>query len=55
MKNHLISAALVVGAVILFLAGNSAPGTYVGALLIVVAGVCEFKFWRRLFHRPTEQ
>ena len=55
MKYRLISAALLVGAIILFVSGISASGTYVGALLIVVAVVCEFKFWRRLFHHPTGQ
>jgi len=47
----LVSAALIVAAVILFLSGISAAGTYVGALLIAAAVVCEFKFWKRLFHR----
>jgi hypothetical protein len=52
MKYHLTSAALIVAAMILFLSGISAAGTLFGALLIVAAAVCEFKFWRRLFHRP---
>jgi hypothetical protein len=54
MKYHLISAALIVAAMILFLSGISAAGTQWGALLIVAAAVCEFKFWRRLFHRHRE-
>jgi len=52
MKYHLISAVLILAAVVLFLSGMSAYGTYVGALLIVAAAVYELKFWRRLFHRP---
>lgn len=55
MKYHLVSAALIAAAIISFLAGISASGTYVGALLIVAAAACEFKFWKRLFHRPTER
>jgi hypothetical protein len=52
MKYHLISAALIVAAVLLFLSGISAARTKFGALLIVAAGVCELKFWGRLLHRP---
>jgi hypothetical protein len=52
MKYHLISAALIVAAIILFLYGISAAGTVFGGLLIVAAAICEFKFWRRSFHRP---
>jgi hypothetical protein len=41
MKYRLVSAALIVAAVILFLSGISAAGTYVGSALIVAAVVCE--------------
>jgi hypothetical protein len=53
MKYHLVSAALIAVALILFLSGISAAGTYLGALLITSAVVCEINFWKRLFRRPV--
>lgn len=52
MKYHLLSAALILAAFVLFLSGISLAGTsFLGALLIAAAAVCEFQFWKRVFHR----
>jgi hypothetical protein len=52
MKYHLISAVLILVAMILVFSGLSTAGTPLGALLVIAACACEFTFWRRFFHRP---
>jgi len=53
MKYHWVSAVLILAAYLLFLSGISLIGrSSVGALLIIAAGACEFRFWWRFFHRP---
>ena len=52
-KNHLVSAGLLVAAAVCFVIGISAgSGSAVGGLLIVVAAISEFRFWRRI-RRPV--
>lgn len=52
MKYHSVSVALILAAFVLFLAGISWAGTsFLGALLIVAAAVCEFQFWKRVSRR----
>ena len=56
MKHHLLSAALIALAIVLFISGISFIGTSsIGALLILAAAVCEFHFWKRsLSHRRSD-
>ena len=54
MKYHWVSAVLILAAYLLFLSGISLIGrSSVGALLVIAAGACEFRFWWRFFHRPA--
>ena len=56
MKYHLISAALILAAMLLFLFGISLTETsYFGPLLIIAAAVCEFRFWKRAFIRHHDK
>ncbi len=49
MKHHVTTAGLILVAAVCFLTGIAAgEGSVMGALLIVVAAVVEFKFWQRL-------
>jgi hypothetical protein len=55
MKYHILSAALILAAIVLFLSGIASTGSSViGPLLIVAAAVCEFQFWKRLARRRHE-
>jgi hypothetical protein len=52
MKYHSFSVALILAAFALFLSGISLVGTsFIGALLIIAAAVCEFQFWKRVSRR----
>lgn len=52
MKYHSLSAVLILAAFVLFLTGISLTGmSFIGALLIVAAAVCEFQFWKRVARR----
>jgi hypothetical protein len=48
MKYHLVSAALIFAALILYLSGAMDRGTDLGAFLIVAGFSCEFLFWTRI-------
>ena len=48
MRYHVISAALIVVAIILELAGLGKAGSDLGASLFAAGCVCEFWFWIRL-------
>ncbi len=52
MKYHLISAALILAAMVLWVSGLNAAGTRIGLVLIVAAAVCELSFWGRFLRRP---
>jgi hypothetical protein len=47
VKCHLLSAALIVVAIILEMAGYGRAGTDSGATLFVAGVACEFWFWSR--------
>lgn len=52
MKYHLVSATLILAAIVLFVTGVSWTGaSLIGPLLIIAAAVCEFQFWKRTLHR----
>ena len=48
MKYHLLSAALIVAAIALEMAGSGKAGSNLGATLYVAGVACEFWFWIRL-------
>jgi hypothetical protein len=48
MKYHLLSAALIVVAIILELAGLGKAGSDLGAFLFTAGCACEFWFWIRI-------
>ena len=48
MKYHVISAALIVAAIILEMAGLGKASGDLGATLFTVGAACEFWFWIRL-------
>jgi hypothetical protein len=45
MKYHLLSAALIVAAIVLEMAGYGRAGSDLGATLFVAGVACEFWFW----------
>jgi hypothetical protein len=48
MKYHLLSAVLIVAAIVLEMAGYGKPGSNWGATLFVAGLSCEFWFWIRV-------
>jgi hypothetical protein len=48
MKYHLLSAALIVAAIVLEMAGYGRAGSDLGATLFVAGVACEFWFWIRI-------
>ena len=48
MKHHLSSAALMVAAIVLEMAGYGKAGSNWGATLFVAGLACEFWFWIRI-------
>jgi hypothetical protein len=48
MKYHLLSAVLIVAAIVLEMAGYGKPGSNWGATLFVAGLACEFWFWIRI-------
>jgi hypothetical protein len=48
MKYHLVSAALIGAAVLLYLYGVEIGRNGLGATLFTLGVVCEFSFWMRL-------
>jgi hypothetical protein len=52
MKYHVVSAGLILAAIILFLFGISLTETsIIGPTLIIAAAVCEFQFWKHALRR----
>jgi hypothetical protein len=47
MKYHIVSAALICAALLLYMTGAMDRGTDLGVLLIVAGFSCEFLFWTR--------
>jgi hypothetical protein len=48
VKYHIVSAALIFAALVLYLSGAMDRGTDLGAFLIVAGFSCEFLFWTRV-------
>ena len=48
MKVHLLSAILILAAIVLEMAGYGKPGSNWGATLFVAGLACEFLFWIRI-------
>jgi hypothetical protein len=48
MKYHLLSAVLIVAAIVLEMAGYGKTGSNWGATLFVAGLACEFWFWIRI-------
>jgi len=48
MKYHLLSAALIVAAIALYMPGYGKAGSDLGATLFVAGAACELWFWIRL-------
>ena len=48
MKYHLLSAVLIVAAIVLEMTGYGKPGSNWGATLFVAGLACEFWFWIRI-------
>jgi len=48
MKYHLLSAVLIVAAIVLEMAGYGKTGSNWGATLFVAGFACEFWFWIRI-------
>jgi hypothetical protein len=51
MKYHIVSAALIGAALVLYMTGAMDRGTDLGVFLMVAGFSCEFLFWTRIF-RP---
>jgi hypothetical protein len=48
MEYHIVSAALICGALVLYMTGAMDRGTDLGVFLLVAGFSCEFLFWTRL-------
>ena len=48
MKYHIVSAALICAAMVLYMTGAMDRGTDLGAFLLVAGFSCEFLFWTRV-------
>jgi len=48
MKYHIVSAALVCAAMVLYMTGAMDRGTDLGVFLLVAGFFCEFVFWTRV-------
>jgi hypothetical protein len=48
MKYHIVSAALICAAMVLYTTGAMGRGTDLGVLLLVAGFSCEFLFWTRV-------
>ena len=48
MKVHLLTAVLILAAIVLEMAGYGKPGSNWGATLFVAGLACEFSFWIRV-------
>jgi hypothetical protein len=54
MKYHIVSAALICAAMVLYMTGAMGRGTDLGVFLLVAGFSCEFLFWTRV-HRIKAQ
>ena len=48
MKYHIVSAALICAAMILYMTGAMARGNDLGVFLLAAGFSCEFLFWTRV-------
>ena len=55
MKYHVVSAALIFAALVLYMTGAMDRGTDLGVFLIVAGFSCEFLFWARILRTRKRQ
>ena len=55
MKYHIVSAALICAAIVLYLTGAMDRGTDLGVFLLVAGFSCEFLFWTRVLRIKVQK
>lgn len=55
MKYHVVSAALICAAVVLYMTGAMDRGTDLGVFLLVAGFSCEFLFWTRVLRIKAQK
>jgi hypothetical protein len=55
MKYHIVSAALICGAMVLYMTGAMDRGTNLGVFLLVAGFSCEFLFWTRVLRIKAQK